>query len=380
MKRIMLLSITGAVFLCAASIAGTAQETSKPALKGYFTVKPHSNPDHSKVLEQAIAGTGLPMWSYSTTSNRDGNHYSGEMVGASPYTSNATTTITAQIIPVVFKIGTTVFDPTKADHTCEGGKVPLTLYKQSPILTAADFTLNGVDVGKGQYVDDFQRANFWGAVNGNGGKYHTTLKPVTLAKITVNPGSNGAIVYPYGCEVLGGVDVNWWDSYVTGTLIPSLASKGVGPTTFPIFVMYNVVMYEGNPDNCCILGYHGAYGSPVQTYSPLEFDSTGAFGPGFTDTYVSGHEVAEWMNDPLGTNPTPAWGNIGQVSQCQNNLEVGDPLTGTNAVTKLMPNGFTYHMQELAFFSWFYDSTSSSAGGLFSDNGTFISDAGPVCH
>ena len=382
MKRTIMLFITTAALLCAASMTGVAQQSNGAALKGYFAVKPHPNPDHKQFLDQAAAGTGLTMWSYSTTSGRDGKKYSGVMVGASPYTSNATTTVTTQIIPIVFKIGTTVFDPTKADATCDGGKSALTLFKQSPILTKSTFTLNGVNVGSGQYVDDFQRANFWTPVHADGGKYHTNLKAVSLTKITVTPGTHGTIVYTGGCEALGGVDINWWDSYVTSTLIPSLAAKGVGPSTFPVFLMYNVVMYDTIPANCCILGYHGAYGNPVQTYSPFEFDSTGAFnsGDGFTDTYVAAHEVAEWMDDPLGTNPTPAWGNIGQVSGCQNNLEVGDPLTGTNAVTKTMPNGFTYHLQELAFYSWFFDSTSIGAGGLFSDDGTFVANAGAVCH
>ncbi len=381
MQRIFVLSITIAA-LFAVAISGVAQQSEKAPLKGYFAVKPHPNPDQTKFLDDAAQATGLAMWSYSTTSNRDGNNYSGVMVGASPYTNNATTTINTEIIPVVFTIGSTVFDPTKADSKCAGGKVPAALFMQSPILTNSSFTLNGVNVGMGQYVDDFQRANFWTEVKAGGGKYHTHLKPTKLAAIKVNPGAHGAIVYTGGCEALGGVDINWWDNYVTGTLIPSLASKGVGPTTLPIFIMYNVAMYDTYTSNCCILGYHGAYGSPVQTYSPLEFDTTGAFnnGNGFTDTYVAAHEVAEWMNDPLGTNPTPAWGNIGQVSGCQNNLEVGDPLTGTNAITKTMPNGFTYHLQELAFYNWFYSTPSIGAGGLYSDNGTFTTDAGPVCH
>ena len=39
---------------------------------------------------------------------------------------------------------------------------------------------------------------------------------------------------------------------------------------------------------------------------------------------------------------------------CQANLEVGDPLTGTNIAPITMPKGFTYHLQELAFVSWFF--------------------------
>ena len=48
------------------------------------------------------------------------------------------------------------------------------------------------------------------------------------------------------------------------------------------------------------------------------------------------------------------WGGIGQVTGCQNNWEVGDPLTGTNFPPILMPNGVTYHPQETVFWSWFY--------------------------
>jgi hypothetical protein len=45
-----------------------------------------------------------------------------------------------------------------------------------------------------------------------------------------------------------------------------------------------------------------------------------------------------------------------------------------------MPNGFTYHWQELAFFSWFFGAPSIGVNGWFSDNGTFMTDAGPPCH
>jgi hypothetical protein len=92
--------------------------------------------------------------------------------------------------------------------------------------------------------------------------------------------------------------------YVTGTLIPSLASQGVDPSTFPIFLFDNVVMSIGSPSifkKCCILGYHGAFGFPAQTYSPLDFDTSGIFGTGTDDTAVMSHEVGEWMDEPLGT-------------------------------------------------------------------------------
>ena len=62
---------------------------------------------------------------------------------------------------------------------------------------------------------------------------------------------------------------------------------------------------------------------------------------------------------------------------CQNNLEVGDPLTGTAPISIAASNGFTYRLQELAFFSWFYGAPSIGVNGWFG-NGTFLKDAGPL--
>src|SRR5262249_26319750 len=92
-------------------------------------------------------------------------------------------------------------------------------------------------------------------------------------------------------------------------------------------------------------------------------------------TVALSHEIAEWMDDPLGTNATPPWGGIGQVQGCANALEVGDPLAGTPFARVTMPNGYAYHVQELAFFSWFFGAPSLGVGGLFSNHGTFRGDA-----
>jgi hypothetical protein len=42
-------------------------------------------------------------------------------------------------------------------------------------------------------------------------------------------------------------------------------------------------------------------------------------------------------------------------------------------------NKFTYHMQELAFFSWFYGAPFVGVNGWFSNNDTFTHDAELVC-
>jgi hypothetical protein len=184
------------------------------------------------------------------------------------------------------------------------------------------------------------------------------------------------------CGSLGLVDFSFFDGLLDNVIIPSLASKGVNPGTFPIFELYNVSLTAGDPrnlaSNCCIGGYH-SISVNFQTYAAADFDTTGLFGPAAENTAGLSHEVAEWANDPPGFNPTPAWGHIGQVPGCQGNLEVGDPLSGTDLTPVKMPNGFTYNLQELAFFSWFYGAPTLGLNGWFSNNGTFLTDAGAPC-
>ncbi len=207
--------------------------------------------------------------------------------------------------------------------------------------------------------------------------YHVLLEPVQfLEPLTLEvPDVYGIAITnplffgpPASCGSLGIVDINWFDTYLTGTVIPALAKEvDLDPTDFPIFLVYNVVWASpaNNIFDCCALGYHSSTGFPIptQTYSPAEFDTTGNFAANFLpiDTGVLSHEVDEWMDDPFGINPTPPWGHTGQVAGCQANLEVGDPLSGTYLPLVTMPNGFPYHLQELAFFSWFFGSPSRAA-------------------
>jgi hypothetical protein len=342
-----------------------------------FAVKPLQGGNAQAILDDSAAGKGLTMWPYTIKSTRSGSAgktFKGVMVGNSPITTKATTTTTVYVVPLIFKIGGLTFDPTVADASCMAGKVPLTVLKNSPMVVGThDFKINGIDVGKAQYSDAFQRASFWKDVSANGGTYHNKLAYKFLPAVTITPGSANSALFTVtgGCIAnYGGVEINWLDAELQGTIIPSLASKGVGPTNLPIFMIYNTTMYINTTAQCCVGGYHGAFGSPVQTYSPFGFDTVGVFGAGGEDTDIMAHEVNEWQDDPLGNNPTPAWGKIGQVTGCQTNLEVGDPLTGTNYPNVTL-SGFTYHLQELAFFSWFYGPPSIGAGAKFSDNGTF---------
>jgi hypothetical protein len=380
---------------------------SKAKLKAYTLSRP-ARDGNGRALSAAVASatSSLATFSYTVNSSRDGNTYTGAMVGQDPFSGGfSPTVVTTPVIPLIIttnavatsitksgflttKKGVTTFNPTVADTACLSAPndVPVTLFQQSPIFQAANFRFGHVGVGDTQYVDAFQRGNFWQLVAGT--NYHTLLNPVLMRPIAVNVSSSNGLSLPpsvlgfTGCGPLGIVTFNFLNSLITGTILPQLSAQGVNTSNFPVFLLYNVVASGGQPNNlnqCCILGYHDETGTPVQTYSPIDFDTTGLFGSSIHDTSIAAHEVGEWMDDPFGNNPTPAWGHTGQVSGCQNNLEVGDPLTGKNVPTVKGSNGFTYHLQELAFFSWFYGAPSIAVNDWYSDNNTFTSDAGQPC-
>ncbi len=55
------------------------------------------------------------------------------------------------------------------------------------------------------------------------------------------------------------MSIDWWDNEVQTVIFPELASDGVAPTNFPQFLFDSVAMYQGNLNNCCILGYHDSF-------------------------------------------------------------------------------------------------------------------------
>jgi hypothetical protein len=380
-------------------------------LTPYTAVEPATDAGGNAIsATQAAANSDLATFTYTVKSTRDGNTYAGAMVGQDPFGSDFTTTaIDTIIVPVILitntiavaspngtilttKPGVTVFDPTAPDDVCltSPNDVPLTLMVQSPIFESQTFDFGPTDVGTMQYLDAFQRGNFWRFVGGT--PYHTILNPHVLAPVVVNlPGKQGlAGSFVGACGPLAIVNFTVMKQQIFNKLLAS-ESANIDSSKFPIFLFYNTVMAANSAggSKCCILGFHNAVtqnaavapdkSARVQTYAFIDFEASGAFPAFLHDTSIAAHEIGEWMDDPFGNNPTPAWGHTGQVGGCQNNLEVGDPLTGTNIPTVIGGNGFSYHLQELAFFSWFYGEPSIAVNNWFSDNNTFRTDAGPVC-
>jgi hypothetical protein len=365
--------------LPAAASAGPHVKTFRPG-HALYDKGVHARITAAQARASARAGTTVPE--YTANVKVGTKTFTYTIVGKNPAikVSNPATTVNAEIVPLIMKFAGHTWDPTKVD-SCDPGASALTRTQKSPVIVSQAWKFGSTSIGTGQYIDAFQRAEFWkfakpGGINPTFGD---SLSVKTLKAVTINVPLAQAATASIGCGngLLGAANINWLDPFLQNTVIPSLASQGVGTTTLPIFVLHNFVEYIGNTSQCCVLGYHNIFNTSAgaQTYSLAMYDNSGAF-TGSSDISALSHEVGEWQNDPNTVNPTPSWGNIGQVSGCQANLEVGDPLSGTTFNDTL--NGFTYHPQELAFFSWFYhQSPSLGVNGWFSNKGTFRTFAAP---
>lgn len=207
----------------------------------------------------------LPSWTYTVeaSADRGGGTYSGTIIGRSPYLrGKTTTTIPTQIIPLIITIndGSSIvtYDPTTPDTCGLGGATAVAVVEGSPIFTNNSWNMNGAAVGNTQYIDAFQRAQFWSLVAGT--PYHlilsrSDLAPQALSFTTAN--STGPIAnFNFGgpCGPLGIVQINDLDKAVQALITGPLAEM-VNAGTFPIFLTKSVVSAEGAiPDNCCVLG------------------------------------------------------------------------------------------------------------------------------
>jgi hypothetical protein len=393
-----------------------ARATGAPVRLRQRTMSSTSNASVSPVSvpsTQNGGGNSLPLWTFDVQAARDGLHHRGAMLGTSPFGQPQTSRIPVIIVPLILHThsiavsfdpntgifttapGDVVSDPSHPDTHCltAPNNVPSQLVAQSPLFQSTSFSFGGIHLGTTQYLDAFMRGNFYQALQGDPGLYHVLFDPVTVGNpvIVDLPANEGLAIRdplllgpPAFCPPEQIIDYNWIDSYLNGTVLPMLTRQGLTPGTIPLFVVYNTAIASPvtNLGACCILGYHYFAGEPKpsQTYAISTFDAGGFFSPTIENTSVMAHELGELMDDPYTNNDVPPWGNVGQVQGgCQGNLEVGDPLTGTIMPTITMPNGYTYNVQELVFFSWFYGGQSLGVNGWYSSNGTFTTDAGSVC-
>jgi hypothetical protein len=317
----------------------------------------------------------VPIWTGHFVFNNQTFTY--HMVGTDPSAGSATSNVPLVIIPLKFHFsdGTNL---SASQMVCGDVKNTKYRFKNSPLVKKATFTPGGTNVGTTQYVDAFQRANFWNFVSTTAPNYHVLLSPVSTKPLqTINVGGNGS-TQAGPCARIGKVDINFFDN-IAMNLLTTLA---IPANTLPIFLSYNT--FETIGGGCCVLGYHSTNNAGTQAYAVGAYSDPGIFNAsGIRDIHALSHEIGEWMDDPLipAVNIVPAWGHVGQVGGCQNNLEVGDPVTGSAFTVNmggLYP--FTYHPEDLVFLPWFARiSPSTSVNGWY----TFLNGfAAPqaVCH
>jgi hypothetical protein len=310
-----------------------------------------------------IEAASIPLTTWNGSFTYQGTTYNFNMVGAQPST-NISVTIPVEIIPIKIVITghrgvKTTFNPS---HVLSNGKTVTNNTVASPIFASIPFTSGGVSMGTTQYIDAYQRANFWGT--GDTRSHLLLGGPTVLAEQTLSPpardGKTGTV---FGFTA-GLVDINWFDSQLH-TLITNL---GIQPNTFPIFLTYDVYLTQNN--SCCIGGYHSSTGSTSapQAYAHATYvDHVGAFSQ---DVSALSHEVGEWVDDPLVVNIN------GNNTPC-GVLENGDPLeNNSNFGGFPYPvNGFTYNLQDLVTLPYFGAPPSTSVNGEF----TFQDEALTVC-
>jgi hypothetical protein len=354
-KNLVRLSLpVGLVLLACVCVSGLASaQDVKVAPKGRYIVLPPR-----LRYDLKTPATALQTWNGSFT--YQGTNYSYNMVGTAPST-NSSTTIPVYIIPikvVITKRRTkTTFDPA---HVLSNGNTVTTNTIVSPIFNSSTtYVQGGVNVGTTQYIDAFQRANFWGTVHTDS-SYHLLLgTPTVLAEQTISPpSSSGTTGSPFGFTA-GLVDINYFDAQLQGII--SRFSQ-IQPNTLPIFLTYDVYLTESG--GCCIGGYHSSEGSvsSPQAYSYATYvDHPGEFAQ---DVSALSHEIGEWADDPLVVNTN------GNNTPC-GILEVGDPLEN-DANFGGFPyvlHGFTYNLQDLATLPYFGAPTSTSVNGFLSFQG-----------
>jgi hypothetical protein len=383
--------IAAALSLLLLGFASSSANASTPTIPQVSHIEPRYDVPQATTPNNA-ASTGItatqsplftPITDFTKSISDGGTSFTFQMIGKNPFTKALipATTINTYIQPVklVLANGDT-FDPSTTD-TCDSAASPLSRVQKSPLFVATPWTFGLTSMGTTQYEDATQRAAFYqqtkaGALNPG---YHITLTQQALPTITLHVpvDESGELTIACGNHKFAAVQFNWFDNQVRSTVLPAMATHGVTLKDLPLVLVGRAGFYFATPDDCCALGYHGAQGNNAtfQSYAVAFYDNTGII-PNSGDVSALSHELSEWINDPAGTNPTPTWGHIGQVTGCQSNLETGDPLSGT--IKAKVESGFTYHVQELAFYSWFYHQRPSQGiGGWYSNFGKFRTPSAP---
>jgi len=394
---VKLLALTGATLVGVACSDNTGTDTSKPEAAASSTTYDAAQFDATAKPKFTSEGGAtpfrtdktIPYWSSSFVDPTNNVTYPYTMVGTNPSSGNVTTTVPSVIIPFRFVFSNGV--------VMDGaGDVAATI--ASPIFTDYKFPREFSGPNEvTQYGDAVYRAQ-WNKVQTS---YHVRLgQPTVLPTQTIEvpanlgfefTGSRGALV--------GLMDYSWFSTRLQN----AINTLGISPQTVPIVLTHNTMLYIGNPNNCCIIGYHGAKsalngngGQAVQTYifgsfiTPRTFGGWAAGqdpvqGAGLGDIHAVSHEVSEWYDDPFVNNYVQPWQDDEFAPQygCTSILETGDPVVGIWFPLDGNPqpgaNG-KWHPEDEVHFSFFARETPSRAYGGHYTYMDFFDHAAENCH
>ncbi len=386
------------LFVCAAVVSGFAQsaqtEQGSRALRNASTQftelapRGHAGP----TLPSAIRGTHeidslLTFQGQFQAPGVDDNGkkkriWKYRIAGRQPQEGGATV-FSAPIVPVSLDL----LNYDGNGHTLHYSVAPFvlpTIY--SPLFQSSTYSSSDLPT---QIIDAELRAEFYNTMKPN---WHTLLNPSVKTERTMDVPAGS---YYYQLKKDGSCcEYVLVDSKVFGNLLfppnptdtttPVGAAENSGEITtkdISTFLFPNTYLYEGDPGNCCVLGYHSYDYEPGDVSNNnaekryiLNFSSwisPGLFSDGVEDITAISHELAETFHDPFVVsdsvyNLTPWW--VSPNGNCQDDLEVGDAVEGLPLdVYPIGMNGRAYHPQNVALLQWFaFESPSSALGGAYS--------------
>ena len=352
----------------------------------------------------------IPHFTFQFTDPTNGVTYPITMVGSDPRSGNVSTTVKTVIVPLKLNFVAAGQDTSAIDALYYPGYHATPLTKSfdggsrvadvlnSPIFKSAAMPADmGGDTA--QVGDAFMRAQFGKIGTG----YHVQLQnvktyPTQVIDVPASKGVayNRAAAESAGKEAIAGIAEDKWFSSHLQNLINSLQ---IDPTTVPIFLTDNVMLYDGSYDNCCTIGYHGAgmpigHGAgsangkgnnPVQTFIYAAWSKPGTYSGfysdysgtrsypsptrGIADIHALSHEVSEWLDDPYVNNAVNPWLTpTAPQYGCTGVLETGDPVVGVwfPLAGNTTADGYDYygeyHPEDEVFAQWFGRGGVEAAG------------------
>jgi hypothetical protein len=314
----------------------------------------------------------LPNFTSSFTYG--GTTYPYTMVGQNPK-ARQTTVVPTTYVPMSLYFDEFV-DQNGNNITIDATAITKEI-KNSPLFENSNYA-----TGNTQFEDAVMRAEFYPLFNKDGDNdgddnYHVLLgTPQTLTPVTIEvPVGSSQVFIDSNGTIFALIDVN----FINSQLNTLTQTEGISVQSIPIFLTRNAVygdFSDGEPLDCCIGGYHGAFevnSTPtkifVQTFAfstSLDADvSDFIFGDPavFSDVNALSHELGETLNDPFTNNTTPNYQLPGApAGACQNILEVGDVVENLSPdYTDVTVDGFTYHPQTLGLLQWFEGISPSNA-------------------